>query len=132
MKKYSFLYKFLSYLETSTDPELVGPILKAIVEKLPYPNKYLFLPFQIRLKIRLKIGNTNIDKNINILKKLFANFFRLLLQRLMKMCDAILRYTEFNLMTVQNLSIVLGPNLLYDRIEGEDDMVCKSIFFAVR
>lgn len=48
------------------------------------------------------------------------------------MCAAILRYTDYNLMTVQNLSIVLGPNLLYDRTEGgEDDMVRLNydIFF---
>jgi hypothetical protein len=50
--------------------------------------------------------------------------FRLLLQRLMKMCGAILTYTDFNLMTIQNLAIVLGPNMLYDRnTEGEDNMV---------
>jgi hypothetical protein len=43
----------------------------------------------------------------------------------MKMCSAILKYTEFNLMTIQNLAIVLGPNMLYDRAgdELEDNMV---------
>lgn len=91
---YQLYPEFIEVVETSKDtPELVGPILKAIVEKLPFPN-------------------------------------RLLLQRLMKMCAAILKHTEFNLMTIQNLAIVLGPNMLYDRQvedQAQEDNMMQTI-----
>jgi hypothetical protein len=38
---YQLFSEFIEVAETSKeDPELACPILKAIVEKLPYPNKY--------------------------------------------------------------------------------------------
>lgn len=51
---------------------------------------------------------------------------RILLHRLMRLCTRVLNYTEQNLMTVNNLSIVLGPSILYELDCDEFSMVCIS------
>lgn len=44
----------------------------------------------------------------------------------MRLCTLVLNYTEQNLMTVNNLSIVLGPSILYELDCDEFSMVYIS------
>eukprot|EP01127_Copromyxa_protea_P015900 TRINITY_DN4643_c1_g1_i3.p1 TRINITY_DN4643_c1_g1~~TRINITY_DN4643_c1_g1_i3.p1 ORF type:complete len:1190 (+),score=253.10 TRINITY_DN4643_c1_g1_i3:3-3572(+) len=101
------------------DPHMITGLIKLFLRELPEPllTFALFQDF---------VGTIAEEPNLPLLKATIQRLpapNRILLHRLMKLFTAVLAKKEENLMTVNNLAIVLGPSILFEQDCDEFSMV---------
>lgn len=106
------------------DPHLATGLIKYFLRTLPEPLLTYKL-YNSFLNLVDECDEPNAAGNLKAIVNQLPVPNRILLQRLLKLCYSILAYSEINLMTIQNLAIVLGPTIL--SMKGEDHDMMRSI-----
>ncbi|XP_069053106.1 SH3 domain-binding protein 1 isoform X2 [Lepisosteus oculatus] len=108
--------------EFCTDPHAVAGALKSYLRELPQP----LMTFELYSDWFEAAGEKNVSVRLDRLREVCGrlppenyNNLRYLVKFLAKLAE----HQEVNKMTPSNIAIVLGPNLLWPRSEGEDSLL---------
>ncbi|KAK3559611.1 hypothetical protein QTP86_013555, partial [Hemibagrus guttatus] len=108
--------------EFSTDPHAVAGALKSYLRELPEP----LMTFELYNEWFEAAGSKELDDKLErlraVLKKLPPeNYYNL--RYLIQFLACLSEHKAVNRMTPSNIAIVLGPNLLWPRVEGETSLL---------
>ncbi|KAG7325163.1 hypothetical protein KOW79_011479 [Hemibagrus wyckioides] len=108
--------------EFSADPHAVAGALKSYLRELPEP----LMTFELYNEWLEAAGSKEVDEKLELLRAVLKklppenyNNLRYLIQFLACLSD----HQAVNRMTPSNIAIVLGPNLLWPRVEGETSLL---------
>ncbi|KAF5906312.1 SH3 domain-binding protein 1-like, partial [Clarias magur] len=108
--------------EFSADPHAVAGVLKSYLRELPEP----LMTFELYNEWFKAAGEKDLDEKLElfrtVLKKLPSENYSNL-RYLIQFLACLSEYQAVNRMTPSNIAIVLGPNLLWPRVEGETSLL---------
>ncbi|KAM9462010.1 SH3 domain-binding protein 1 [Clarias gariepinus] len=108
--------------EFCADPHAVAGVLKSYLRELPEP----LMTFELYNEWFKAAGEKDLDEKLEqfrtVLKKLPSENYTNL-RYLIQFLACLSEYQAVNRMTPSNIAIVLGPNLLWPRIEGETSLL---------